>query len=54
MILELSFLGSVAELTYASPEFDWILLRARDSDAIFCVMTVHGVELLYRTPGTRC
>ena len=51
-MLEPSFLSKVAELTYAGPEFERLLLRLRGSDAVFGVVTVHGVDLLYHTPGS--
>ena len=53
-MLEPSFLSKVAELTCENPGFKRLLLRARGSDAMFRVMTVHGIDLLYCTPGTGC
>ena len=48
------FLSKVPDLTCAIPEFEWFLLGSRGSDAMFRIMTVHGVDLLYHTPGTGC
>ena len=49
-MLEPSFLSKVADLTYEDPEFKRFLLRAYGSDAMFCIMTVYGIDLLYHTP----
>ena len=51
-MLEPSFLSKVANLTYTDPDFERFLLRSRAYGAIFRVMTVRGVDLLYCTPGT--
>ena len=51
LILEPSFLSNVAELTYAYPEFKQFLLRVHGSGAMFWVVTVYGVDLLYHTLG---
>ena len=51
-MLEPSFLSKVAELICEDPEFERLLLKAHGSDAMFRVMTVHGVDLPYFTPGT--
>ena len=51
-MLEPSFLSTVAELTYADPEFERLLLRVRGSNAMFRVMTAHIVDLLYQTLAT--
>ena len=52
-MLEPSFLSKVAELTCADPEFERFLLRSHVvSMPCFRVMTVHGIDLLYCTPGT--
>ena len=52
LMLEASFISKVAELTYTDHEFERLLFRPSSSDAMFRVMTVHGVALLYHTPGT--
>ena len=52
-MLEPSFLSKIAELTYSDPEFEQLLLKSRGSDAIFRVLTVYGVDLLYYTLATR-
>ena len=31
-----------------------VLLKARGFDAMFCIIAVHGVDLLHCTPGTGC
>ena len=51
-MLEPSFLIKVAELTYKDPDFERLLVRARCSDAMFRVTTVHGIDLPYFTPIT--
>ena len=51
-MLKPSFLSKVAKLTCEDPEFEQFLLIKRGFDAIFRIMTVHGVDLLYCTPGT--
>ena len=51
-MLQPSFLSKVAQLTYVNPDFELLLLRSRGYDAIFRIITVHGVDLLYCTPGT--
>ena len=51
-MLEPSFLSKVAEFTYADPEFERLILRARGSDATFQVMTAYSIDLLYSTNGT--
>ena len=51
-MLEPSFLSKAADLTCQDPEFERLLLISRGLDAMFCVMTVHGVDLLYHTPDT--
>ena len=53
-MLETSFLNKVAELTCEDPGFKRLLLIERGSDAMFLVMTVHSIDLLYCTPGTGC
>ena len=52
LMLEPSFLSKVADLTYSDPEFEWLLLRLRGSDAMFSIMTIHCVDLLYCILGT--
>ena len=47
-----SFLRKVATLPCADPEFKQLILIARGCDAIFRIIIVHGVDLLYFTPGT--
>ena len=54
MILEPSFVSKVAELTCENPEFERFLLRTRCSDAMFLINTVHGIDLMYHTPGNKC
>ena len=51
-MLEPSFLRKLADLTCDDPKFEWLILRACGSDAMFRIMIVHGADLLYRTPGT--
>ena len=51
-MLEPSSLSKLAELTCANPEFERFLLISRGFNAMFRVITVHGIELLYPTPGT--
>ena len=52
LMLEPYFLSKVAELTCADPEFEQLSLKVGASDAMFRVMTVYDVDLLYHTPGT--
>ena len=47
-----SFLGNVAELACAVPEFERLVVRVRNFDAMFKVKTVHDIDLMYHTPGT--
>ena len=51
-MLQPCFLSKVAEWICADPDFERFLLRARGSDAMFCILAIHGVDLLYFTPGT--
>ena len=51
-MLQTSFLSKVAQLTCVNPDFELLLLRARGFNAMFRIMTVHGLDLLYCTPGT--
>ena len=51
MILELSFLSNIAELTYAYPAFERLILITHGFNAMFCVITAYGIDLLYYTPG---
>ena len=51
-MLEPFFLSKVADLICEDPEFERLLLRSRGSDTMLRITTVHGIDLLYRTPGT--
>ena len=51
-MFESFFLNKVADLIYTDPEFEQFLLRECGSDAMFQVVIVHGINLLYCTPGT--
>ena len=53
-MLEPSFLSKVTELTCADPEFKRFLLRVLGYDAIFCIIIVHGIDLVHCTLGTGC
>ena len=53
-MLEPSCLSKVAELKCADPEFKRFLFISRGSDAMFRILTVHGVNLLCHAPGTGC
>ena len=53
-MLEPFFKSKLAELTFANPDFEQLLLRARGSNAIFRIMTVNGVDLPYCNPDTGC
>ena len=50
-MVEPSFISKVSGLTYADPEFERFLLTSHNSDVMFRVITVHGFDLLYHTPG---
>ena len=52
-MLKPSFLSNIAELIYEDPFFKQILLILRGFEAMFRIMTVYGVDLLYCTSGTR-
>ena len=54
MMLEPYFLSKIAELKCEGPEFERLLLRARAFDAIFRVITVYSIDLLYLILGTGC
>ena len=47
-----SFLSKVPDLTCDDPDFERLLLRSRGYNAIFRIMTIYGVDLLYLTPST--
>ena len=51
---ETSSLTNKVKLTCIDPEFEQLLLRACDSNAMFRIMAVHSNDLLYRTPATGC
>ena len=48
-MLKPSFLSKVAKFAHSCPDFEWSLLIAGGFDAMFCIMTVHGIDFLYRT-----
>ena len=52
LMLEPYFLSRVAELTYENPGSELFLLGPHSFNAIFCVVTLYGVDLLYHTTGT--
>ena len=51
-MLQTFFLSKVANLMYANPEYEPLLLQERGYDAMFRVSTDHGIDLLYCTRGT--
>ena len=50
LILEPSFISITTELTFSDPEFAQFLVRVRGSDAIFRVITIYCIDLLYLYP----
>ena len=52
LMLEPSFLSKVAEFTYLDPEFERFPLGEHSYNAMFRIITVHSINLLYCTPGT--
>ena len=51
-MLEPSFQSNVSELKSVDFDFDRFPFRARESDAMFYITTVYGIDLPYFTPST--
>lgn len=51
LTLEPSFLSKVAAMQQLDPRFARLLDRARGQDAMFKILNVHGVDVLYRFPS---
>ena len=42
----------MGELTCSDHDFERFMLRSRGFNAIFCIITVYGIDLLHYTPDT--
>ena len=53
LMLEPFTLNKVAEFICADPDSGRLILRKYGSNSMFRVMTIHSIDLLYFTHGTR-